>query len=265
MGKQNNKRDNPGYVGAVRFWGWQSRGLSGAVQFIVLSGFISIYCTNMLGLNAAIVGTILAASKIVDAVTDLFAGFLVDRTETKLGKGRPYEFAIIGLWLCTWLIFTVPEGLSTTLKYVWVVVFYIAANAVCGTLLSANQNAYMIRAFGRDEQRVKLASFGGIVIMLGSIVVNAVFPVLQGKIATSLSGWSLLVGMFSVILGVIGILRFLLVKEENHDEVAKSEKVTLKDVFTVLKKINTFILYASCGSSTTLSAVWESIPITLLM
>ena len=235
MGGKKSKKENPGYVGAVKFWAWQSRGLSAAVQFIILSGFISIYCTNMLGLNPAVVGIILAVSKVIDAVTDLFAGYLVDKTETRLGKGRPYEFALIGLWLCTWLIFSVPEGLSVTLKYVWVVVFYIAAQSVCSTLLSANQNVYMIRAFGRDEQRIRLASFGGIVIMLGSIVVNVIFPTLQKTIATSLSGWSLLVGMFSVIFGVIGIMRFIFVKEENHDVVEKTEKISIKDVFAVLK------------------------------
>ena len=229
------KKENPGYVGAVKFWAWQSRGVSAAAQFIVMSGFIAIYCTSMLGMNAAIVGILLAASKVIDAVTDLFAGYLVDRTETKMGKGRPYELAIIGLWLCTWLVFSVPEGMGMTLKYIWVMVFYIAAQSVCSTLLSANQNAYMIRAFNRNEQRVKLASFGGVVIMIGSMAVNIIFPMLQKQIATNLQGWSKVVGMFAVVFGVLGILRFIFVKEENRDEVEKTEKIHLSDVAKVLK------------------------------
>lgn len=243
--EKTDKKNNPAYIGAVKFWAWQSRGLSAAVQFIVLSGFISVYCTNMLGLNAAVVGIILAASKVFDAVTDLFAGYLVDRTETKIGKGRPYELALIGLWLCTWLIFSVPAGLSKVMKYVWVMVFYVATNAVFSTLLSASSNAYTIRAFKTHEQRVKISSFGGIVIMFGSIAVNVIFPTLQKTIATSLSGWSLLVGMFAVIFGVIGMLRFLLVKEDVAVEVGASEKITMKDALAVLKT-NKYV-YMVCG------------------
>jgi hypothetical protein len=51
-------------------------------------------------------------------------------------------------------------------KAAWLLVTYVLINSVCTTLLSAAQNPYMIRAFETNEQRVKLASLGGIVIMV---------------------------------------------------------------------------------------------------
>lgn len=236
MGK--TKKENPNKIGIGKFWAWQSRGASVAVNFIILS-FVSIYCTDALNMPPALVGTLLMASKIVDAVTDLFAGYLVDRTNTRWGKGRPYEWAIVAAWLATWLLYSMPGGAEASLlvKSIWIFAMYVVINSICVTLLSACQNPYMIRAFGTDEQRVKLASFGGIIIMAASMAVNITFPIMMNRIATSPKGWSTLMLMIAVPLSVIGMLRFFFVKEtiEVHDE-SETEKVRLSDVATVLKK-----------------------------
>lgn len=229
-----SKRDMQGKIGVVKFWTWSERDLSLSANFIVLS-FISIYCTNTLNMEPALVGLLLMGSKVVDAVTDLFAGYLVDRTETKWGKGRPYEFAIFGVWLCTWLLYSTPAEAGTTMKAVWIFAMYMFVNSVFTTLLNASGNPYMVRAFGDNEQRVRLASFGGIIIMVASIVINITFPIAMTRIATSAAGWRKMIGMFALPLAVIGILRFFFVKEtEKVDTV--SEKVSFKDVLTVLKE-----------------------------
>lgn len=48
-------------------------------------------------------------SKFFDAFTDLVIGYVVDRTRTRLGKARPYEFAIVFLWLFIFLMYATPE------------------------------------------------------------------------------------------------------------------------------------------------------------
>ncbi len=231
MEKSNN---NPGKVGAVKFWAWQTMGVSSTANFIIVS-FVAIYCTNALNMPPALVGILLMSSKIVDAFTDLFAGYLVDKTNTKWGKGRPYEFAIIVAWLCTWLMFSTPGEASLIVKSIWVLAMYICINSICITLLNASGNPYMIRAFKTNEQRIKIASFGGIVIMMAAIGINMVFPIAMNRIATSPAGWSKMVGMFAVPLALIGILRFFFVKETNQVEV-NEEKVRFKDVLVVLRK-----------------------------
>lgn len=64
-----------------------------------------IFCTNVLGMNSALVGTLLMVSKLFDGFTDLLAGFLIDNTKSKWGKARPYEIAVIGVWGCSVLLF----------------------------------------------------------------------------------------------------------------------------------------------------------------
>ena len=94
---------------------WNSRGISLGANMLTI-GFLSIYCTDTLKVPAATVGILLMASKIIDAVTDMIAGYIVDRTNTRLVRGRPYELCIIGVWLCTWLMFSCPPSLSIAVK-----------------------------------------------------------------------------------------------------------------------------------------------------
>ena len=153
-------KEKPDKIGALKFWTWSARDLSLSASVIVL-GNLSLYCTNILGLDPLVVGTLLAASKIIDAITDLFAGYLVDRTNTKWGKGRPYEIAVLGVWFFTWLMYSAPAGAGQVVKLAYVFFMYMLVNSVFTTLLNASGNPYMVRAFKTNGQRVKLTTGAG--------------------------------------------------------------------------------------------------------
>ena len=240
------KETNPNKVGIAKFWGWQARAISMG-SYIILLGYLQIYCTDTLMLPAATVGLLLLVSKIFDGVTDLVAGYLIDNTKTKLGKARPYEFCLIGLWLCTWLLFTASPEWSTVVKCVWVFVMYTFVNSVFATMLYANQTTYLLHAFPNQMQMVKVNSYGGIVITIGCAVVSVSFPQLMATMATSASGWSRLIGMFAIPLFFIGMLRFLLVKETVEIDSDQDSRIKFGDILEVLKK-NKFI-YAVAGIS----------------
>lgn len=225
---------NPDRIGPLKFWTWSARDLSLSANFIIL-GNLSLYCTNVLGLDPLLVGTLLMLSKVIDAITDLFAGYLVDRTNTRWGKGRPYEFAIIGVWLCTWLLYSTPAGAGQGVKIAYVFFMYFLVNSVFTTLLNASGNPYMVRAFKTNGQRVKLASFGGIIIMIASIIINMLLPIGLARIAISATGWSILTAYFAVPLALIGILRFFFVKETEIVDTVY-ERIHAKDILVVLKE-----------------------------
>ncbi|SCP94840.1 probable glucitol transport protein GutA [Anaerobium acetethylicum] len=235
MGKREK---NPDRIGAGKFFAWQSRSLSSACN-IVIQGFLGIYFTDQLGLSPALVATLMMFGNIVDAVTDLLAGYVVDRTNTKLGKGRPYELCIIGVWLCTWLLYSCPPNFSMTLKYAWVFIMSLLVRAIFNTILNSAQMPYMVRAFSKG-QLVRIASYGGLLTMVGSIIVSISFPILMGTLATSAKGWSTLLAIYAIPLGVIGIMRFFLVKEDIKVEESTTEKVAIHSIFKVLGK-NPFI------------------------
>ena len=222
-------------VGFLKMIEWQSRAASHGIVILLL-GYLTIYCTDTLKMNPIVVGTLLAVSKVIDGITDLFAGFIVDRTHTKWGKGRPYEWCIVGMWLCTWLMFSASPEWSGVIKGIWIFWMYSLVNAVFYTMLNANGNVYMVRAFKTQDEYVALNTYGGIIPMLTAFAFNIAFPVAMAKIATSPAGWSRLVAVIAVPLAAFGMLRFLTIKETHEVEaVSATEKISLKDVGMILK------------------------------
>lgn len=226
---------------------WFLRPASTGVALMVM-GYLTVFAVNTMKMPAALVGSLLLASKLIDGVTDLFAGYIVDNTHTKWGKGRPYEWCVVGMWLSTLLLFCVPAAATNTVKAAWILLAYLFANSIFNTFLSANGTVYMVRAFSSEKQYVSLSTYGGVVPMLIVAVFNIVFPGLMGTLATSQGGWIRLVAIFAVPMTVLGMLRFFVVKETNDVDVKSGhEKVSFKDIFEVLKK-NPYIYIIALAS-----------------
>lgn len=96
-----------------------------------LSSFIMIYLTNIVGLNAGIVGTLIAVSKLFDGVTDIFFGAMIDKTKSRLGKARPWMlYAYIGCAVTLIANFAIPTNMGKFAQYAWFFIAYTLLNAV---------------------------------------------------------------------------------------------------------------------------------------
>ncbi len=232
---EGTKKENKDKLGFGRLMLWQSRSVSQTIVTLLMV-YLMIYCTDTLLMPPALVSALMVGSKIVDGVTDAFAGFIVDKTQTKWGKGRPYEVFILLLWLCTWLLFSCPVQFQLVAKAIWVFVMYVMANAICYTFLNANVLAYSVRVFS-EKQLVRITSYGAVITMLVAVVFNVVFPGIMANIATSASGWSRLVLMLAVPFAAIGFLRFIFFKETIEVETPAQKKKQLKisDIWDLIK------------------------------
>ena len=229
-----------------RFLAWKTSDISAAGLQIIVTGYLMIYCTDFLGLAGTVVGTILLVSNLLDAVTDLIAGFIIDNTHSKLGKGRPYEIGIVGMWICTALMFSGPTGASELVKILWVFFMYTFIFGIFNTLRGAGSTAYMIRAFDNDRTLIgKVGSYGGMVTTLGSMVVSLTFPRVMGQLATSAAGWRSLILIYSIPLCVLALGRFVFVKENPDIDAGEQHvKVTFKDFLDVFTKNKYVWFYA---------------------
>lgn len=250
MSKQ--KVENPNRISFGKFLAWQSRGVSFAAIMIV-TGYISIFCTDALKMSPALVGTLLMASKIFDGITDVIAGYIIDNTNTRWGKGRPYEWCIIGSWLSTLLLFYTPAEWSMQVKSVWVFITYTLIFSIFNTLLNTCANPYTIRAFkGNSDVIAKVSAYGGVLISICSVAVSVTFPILMGTMATSNKGWRQLITIYAVPMAVIGIMRFVFVKEDPSIDAGNSAKVQLKQIFQMMKKNKYIWFYAMLSGFNTL-------------
>ena len=120
--------------------GYGSGDIAGNVVYALLSAFVMIFLTDTVGMNAGIVGTLIAVSKLFDGVSDIFFGSLIDKTNTKMGKARPWMlYGYFGCAVCLVAIFCIPADISATAQYAW---FFIAYTLLNAGFYTANNIAY---------------------------------------------------------------------------------------------------------------------------
>ena len=226
-----------------KFLAWKSSDVASAAAFLLCTNYLSMYCTDFLGLAPATVGLILLVSNVIDFITDFIGAIIVDNTNTKWGRGRPYELSILGVTICTILLFATPAGWSDTVKILWVFFVYTFEFGIFNTLRVAGQNAYTVRAWKNRKVIGKVSSYGGFVTTLGSMCITLTFPKLMAEL-TSAEGWLPLVAMYMVPLTLIATLRFIFVKEDTSIDSGKHVKVDLKMIFTMMKKNKYAWMYA---------------------
>ena len=232
--KKENKTNEKKSITFPQLMAWSSAGFSAAMQSVIV-GFLSIYCSTILGLEPALVGTILLATKILDCFTDLFIGYLIDNTNTKIGRGRPYDLALVGTWISTVLLYSCPAGWSTVLKCIWLALVFTIMNSGFISLFYSAQNPYMVRAFNNSDAYVKISAYGGLVAMLGGVLVSILFPQLRATMGTTASGWTKMILMFAIPGILVGVIRFLTIKEKYSLDI-KTEHTTIKDILHALKE-----------------------------
>lgn len=212
---------------------WSLRAASVATCTL-LFGYVTFYCTDVLKLAPEIVGIVLLISKVFDGFTDLVVGFLIDKTNTRLGKARPYELSIIFLWIFSIMMYSTPMGLGSTGKIIWVFIMYTLVNSVCITILYGNDVAYLNRAVLKQENKVKVTAVNGIYTLIISVVLGIIIPQVVAASGVDPKGWRRLAFVIAVPMIAIGILRFIFIKEIKVD----SEKVSLnlKEGFSIISK-----------------------------
>ena len=231
----------PNSFTAGKQFAWSLRTFSSIACAMVI-GYVTFYGTNILGISAGTVGLLLLVSKIFDAITDVLAGFMVDRTNTKWGKARPYELTIIGLWASTVLMYSCPN-LGYTGKCIWLFTWYTLVNDVFFTILNADEPVYMMRAIPNRQDMEKTASLNGFFTIISVVVVSVAYPLMMEALGDTAQGWTMMALIFAVPMTLIGLLRVFFVPEVLTEDVGKKEKISLEDVKTSMTSNHYIWLY----------------------
>ena len=232
--KKTSKSTDPDRLPAGKLLAWAGAGVSGGASFIVL-GYVSLYATDTLGLAPALIGVLVLVSAFANVAGALLAAYVIDRSpETRWGKARPYELAVLGIWAATWALFSTPTALDESGRIVWLFVTYITINAVFDPILRGNDTLYMARAFANRRVYAKVYTRAGIFTTLGGIVLSITLPIALGWAGKSPELWSVVMACFSIPLAAIGMTRFFFVKEQFNTSTPGIPPVRLKDIFVAL-------------------------------
>lgn len=101
-------------------------------------------------------------SKIIDAITNIVMGYIIDRTRTKQGKARPWLLISAPLVAVTGiLLFTVPTG-NQTVQVIWVMLSYNLFYSFAYTIYNMSHNLMVPLSTRNTEQRGSLSVFNQI-------------------------------------------------------------------------------------------------------
>ena len=115
--------------------GYGAGDVAGNVVYAFLSTFMMFYLTDTVGMNVGIVGILMAVSRLLDALTDLLFGNLLDRTSTRMGKARPWMLlGYIGCAVMLAAIFMIPSLWGDAAKYAYFFITYTLLNAAFYTV-----------------------------------------------------------------------------------------------------------------------------------
>ncbi|WP_244927407.1 glycoside-pentoside-hexuronide (GPH):cation symporter [Priestia filamentosa] len=220
--------------------------LSANLLITTANSFIVFFYTEIAGIAAATVGTLLLIARIFDGVTDLGMGMIVDKTKSKYGKARPWLlWMAIPYILAMVLLFTSPE-FSQTGKSIYAFITYILAIGIIYTMISVPYNSMLVTLSQDQIQRGQLsisrAAFGLIGGMLvGVITLPAVSFLGGGK-----NGWMFI----AIIYGIVGALSYLIVFKNTKERVdvetpEKKDTVPIKHSVKALVKNKYWLLTLS--------------------
>lgn len=180
----------------------------------ILDLFLLIFYTDVFGIPAAAVGTMILVTRLIDAFSDPVMGAIADRTRTRFGQFRPYLlWGAIPLAAAGVLTFTVPET-GEDGKLLWAYGTYIFL-MLAYTFINVPYGALMGIMTSDTQQRTQLTSFRFIGAFSGGTLVAWCTPELVAWLGNGneAKGWQLTMLVYGVITCGLFAITFFTTRE----------------------------------------------------
>ena len=169
----------------IRPFGWRDKlgymfgDFGNDFTFILQSTFFLIFYTNVMGINAAHVGTLLFAARILDAFTDVGAGRLIDTLKPgRSGRFKPWLLRImIPVTVAAVLMFSpFLQDAGYGARLGWMIVTYILWGSVFYTLINIPYGSMASVISNRPGDRASLSVFRSLGATLANLGISVALP-----------------------------------------------------------------------------------------
>lgn len=206
----------------------------------VLATYLNIYYTDVLKLSGLFLVIFPLISKVVDAITNIIMGYIIDRTKTKQGKARPWLFLSAFLLTGTGIMLFAIPNFSDTGKLIWIVISYNLFYSFAFTIYNMSHNLMCPLSTRNTLQRGQLSVFNQITtIMMSGIIVALIFPMLiMPALGVDAPRWILVMSILSALALPLTLLEYYFTKERITEEQIEQEEKNvpflkqLKIIFT---------------------------------
>ncbi len=195
--------------------------------------FLPIFYTDVFGITAAAVGTLLLVCRFWDGITDFIMGLIADRTETRWGKFRPWIlWMAVPFGIMTILTFTTPN-LSITGKLIYAYVTY-SGLIVVFTASNVPYSALMGVMSPDPVERTSLSSYRFFFAFLGGLITQGlnIYLVEFFGHGNQMLGYKYTMMLFAVLSVLFFLITFLTTKERVKPP--KNQNASLKQDFSDL-------------------------------
>ncbi|MFR8010981.1 MAG: MFS transporter [Clostridia bacterium] len=177
------------------------------LAFCVMSSYLSIYCSDIIGMSGAAITAIMVIARVWDAINDPMMGFLAQRK--KPGKGGKYRpFILIGgypLAISAVLVFVKLTD-NLTVNTIWVAFAYILYGMLYTVLLVPYGSLASVMTT-RDNERSILSMCRAVGGGAGNLP-SLLFPILvmtAGESGNQMDADKLLIGMVIIAVAMMAL------------------------------------------------------------
>ena len=203
--------------------------------------YLAVFYTDTFGISAAAASILFLVVRLSDGVTDIIMGMIADRTDSKMGRFRPWilwstPFLALFMVLC----FTTPN-LSPTGKLIYAYVTYIGLT-LAYTVSNVPYSALMGVMTPCDMERTKLSSYRFVGAFTGGLLVMGFLPRLVSYFGNGddAIGYQQTMYIFAGMLSLLMLTTFFTTKERINVKVQESN--TFKKEITELLSCLPFIV-----------------------
>lgn len=190
-----------------------------------VSSFALFYLTTIVGLAAAVVGTLILLARVLDGVTDIVIGGLIDRTRSRMGKARPWMFwSTFPLAISQIMLFNVPAGLDEVGRYIY---FFVVFTLLGAFFYTASNLAYsiLVALVTKDPKtQVALGSIRAIFSVAAVLILTSTTPLLIDALGGGQFAWGILGTIYALILVVFSMVTVFGVKELPPEDLAEASQ-----------------------------------------
>lgn len=228
---------------------WKQRIGYGAADFAsnlvwqMISLYLLYFYTDVMLLNVKSISLMFIVTRCIDALLDLFTGYLIDHTNTRWGRSRPFflygaiPFAIFAI-----LAFSVPN-LSHTGKLVYAYITYICLMFIYG-VVNIPLSSILPSLTADINERTMLTTSRKFFAFLGSALVSSStlgMVAFFGK-GDEAKGFKIVMIIFAVIGSLLLLFTFATVKE--RVKIIDQPKVSVKESVKSLSKNRPWKIFA---------------------
>ncbi len=200
--------------------------------FILSSSFLLKFYTDVMGIEAYIVGIVMMVARIVDAFTDVAMGRICDKSRmTPVGKFKPWIRRMCGpVAIASFLIYqSAFAAWPTPAKIAWLAVTYILWGSIFYTSINIPYGSMASAISPEAGDRQSLSTFRTMGGLLAGVVIGAGVPMLAytkdaaGNPILDGGKFTIIAGVFSILAVVCYLLCYYLTTERVKAEPAVKE------------------------------------------